>query len=392
MPWAVFPDEDTDVRHAWIAWIGTAVFAAACVSPSANKAAARPASPVTTAAAELMELASSVEAGGVVRARVTAVIASRVMAPIVEVRVGAGDRVRRGDVLVTLDARDLRANDANARAGAVSAAASVRAAEADVRASQSAVQLARLTHERIAALQARRSATTAELDQAVATLSAAEAHHTAAEARVAAATAGGESAKAAALATAVTVTYATLTAPFDGIVAERSAEPGSMASPGSPLLTLEDPATYRLEVRLDEARAAFVHLAGDATVQLDSDTPIAGRVIEIARVDPMSHSFLVKIALPTALTLRSGQFGRATFSGPSRRTLTIPASALVRRGQLTFVFVVGDDDHTHLRPVSTGAVAGDRVEVLAGVLQRERVVTSPAPSLADGTAVAGARQ
>jgi hypothetical protein len=85
--------------------------------------------------------------------------------------------------------------------------------------------------------------------------------------------------------------------------------------------------------------------------------------------------------------VRSGQFGRATFAGPSRRTVTIPASALVRRGQLTFVFVVDANGLAHLQPVSIGAVASDRVEVLAGVRQSERVVASPEPSLADGTSV-----
>jgi multidrug efflux pump subunit AcrA (membrane-fusion protein) len=314
------------------------------------------------------------------------------MAPIVAVRVHVGDRVRRGDVLVTLDARELRANDAYAQAAAVSAAEAVRAAEADVRASQSAVQLARLTHERVAALATRRSATTAELDPAVAALSTADAQHAAARARLAAAAAGGDAAKAAADAAAVTVTYATLTAPFDGIVAERTAEPGSMAAPGSPLLMLEDPATYRLEVRLDETRAAATAPGGDAVVQLDNrDATIAGRIAEIARVDSTSHSFLVKIDLPAGSAVRSGQFGRASFSGPLRRTVTIPSSALVRRGQLTFVFVADPDRHVRLRPVSAGATAGERTEVLAGVREGDRVVTSPAPMLGDGDAIAGGR-
>jgi RND family efflux transporter MFP subunit len=376
------------VKPIWIVLTGAAVFSVACASPPSHTSGERAAS-ATTAAAEVTDLASSIEAGGVVRARVTALIASRVMAPIVDVRVRAGDRVRRGDVLVALDARDLQANDARARAATVSAAESVRAAEADVRATESAVQLARLTHDRVAVLHAKRSATNEELDQAAATLSAAEAQHAAAQARLAAATAGRDAAKAAADAAGVIATYATLTAPFDGIVTDRSAEPGSMAAAGSPLLTLEDPTTYRLEVRLDETRAAQVTLGRDASIQLDDRAPsIRGRVVEIARVDPVSHAFLVKLDLPSGLTVRSGQFGRATFAGPSRRGLTIPASAVVRRGQLMFVFVVDADARAHLQPVSIGAVSGVRVEVLAGVRQSDRVVTSPEPSLLDGTAIA----
>jgi multidrug efflux pump subunit AcrA (membrane-fusion protein) len=372
-------------------WIGAAALSAACASPPGHKPDERTATPVDTAAAQVTELASAVEAGGVVRARVTALVASRVMAPIVDVRVRAGDRVRRGEVLVALDARDLRANDARAQAATVSAAESVRAAEADVRAAESTAQLARLTHDRIAALQSKRSATAEELDRAVAALSAAEAQHAAAQARLAAATAGRDAAKAAADAAAATATYATLTAPFDGLVAERGAEPGSMAAPGSPLLTLEDPTTYRLEVRLDEARAALVAPGGEASIELDSRAgSIRGRVVEIGRVDSISHSFLVKIDLPPGTAVRSGQFGRASFNGPVRRAVTVPSSALLRRGQLTFVFVVDADRHVRLRPVSIGTTAGDRTEVLAGVREGEQVVTSPSPALADGAA-AGAR-
>lgn len=380
------------MKPTWIILIGAAAFSAACDSSPGHKPDERTAAPVVTAAAEVTDLASSIEAGGVVRARVTALIASRVMAPIVDVRVRAGDRVRRGDVLVTLDARDLRANDARAQAATLSATESVHAAEADVRATGSAVQLARLTHDRIATLQAKRSATSEELDQAVATLSAAEAQHAAAQARLAAATAGRNAAKAAADAAAITATYATLTAPFDGAVTERSAEPGSMAAPGSPLLTLEEPTTYRLEVRLDETRAAQVAPGRDAVIQLDDrEASVTGRVVEIAHVDPMSHTFLVKLDLPAGMAVRSGQFGRATFAGPSRRVLTIRASALVRRGQLTFVFVLGPDEHAHLQPVSIGTVTGDRVEVLAGLHQSDLVVTSPEPSLADGSAIVRTR-
>lgn len=371
---------------SWLVCIATALSAGACASPPTQKPPDRLAAAPTTAA-ELVELPSSIEAGGVVRARIAAAIASRVMAPIVDVRVHAGSRVRRGDVLVTLDARELRANDERSRAATMAASESVRAAEADMRAGQSAVKLARLTHERIAALQARRSATAAELDQAVAALAAAEAQHAAAQARLAAATAGGDEARAAALGTAVALSYATLTAPFDGIVAERGVDPGSMAAPGTPLLIVEDPATYRLEVRLDESRAAALTVDSPAAVQFEHrDGAIPGRVSEIARVDSTSHTFLVKIDLPPGSDVRSGQFGRASFDGPRRRALTIPSSALVRRGQLTFVYIVDADHHLRLQPVSVAATAGGRLEVLAGVRDGDRVVTSPAAAAGDGAA------
>ena len=113
----------------------------------------------------------------------------------------------------------------------------------------------------------------------------------------------------------------------------------------------------------------------------------SGRVVEVARLDAASHRFLVKIDLPQTSGLRSGLFGRARFSGPSARALTVPASALVPRGQLTFVFLVDADGTARLRPVSPGAQDGTRVEVLAGLHDGDQIVTQPPPSLVDGARV-----
>jgi hypothetical protein len=157
---------------------------------------------------------------------------------------------------------------------------------------------------------------------------------------------------------------------------------------------VEDPATFRLEVPLDEARAALVHVGTTASVRLDNapgegDGWTSRRVAEIARVDPTSHTFLVKIELPGAAVLRSGLFGRARFSGRTRRALTVPTSALINRGQLTFVYIVDPEGRARLRPISVGSVDHDRVEVLAGLHEGDAIVTSPSPLLVDGSRVTG---
>jgi multidrug efflux pump subunit AcrA (membrane-fusion protein) len=344
--------------------------------------------------ATIEEVTSSFEAGGVVRPRVTALIATRVMAPITQVHVRAGDRVRRGDVLVSLDPRDIDAEKERAEAASRSAAELARAADADVHAAESALGLARATHDRMAALHARKSATAQELDQAVAALRAAEAQSTSARSRLAAADAARLAARATAEAATITATYAELLAPFDGVVTERHADPGSMAMPGTPLLTLEDPATYRLEVQLDEARAASVKTGQIISVHLDNapgsaDRRMDGRVSEISRVDPASHSFLLKIDLPSSAAVRSGLFGRGRFPGAARRTLTVPVSSLIKRGQLTFVYRVDTDRRARLRPISIATPGQDRVEVLAGLREDDEIVTSPPPSLTDGARVTG---
>jgi RND family efflux transporter MFP subunit len=383
------------VKTAVIGLVLAAFVSAGCGS-TAHQAADESA-PVTVALSRITvaDFASSFEAGGVIRARATALIASRVMAPITQVHVRPGDRVRRGATLVTLDGRDIQAHKRQAAAASLSAAEAARAADADVRTAESALVLARATQERMASLHAKRSATTQELDQAVAALAAAQAQRASAQARLAAANAARDAAQASAEAATISATYTVVAAPFDGIVTERHADAGSMAMPGAPLLVLEDPAVYRLEVQLDEARV-LVETGQTVSVRIDN-TPAAGdgwidgRVAEIARIDPGSHSFVVKIDLPASPALRSGLFGRARFSGPTRRALTVPRPALITRGQLTFVYVVDGEKRARLRPISPGASDHDRTEVLAGLRDGDAIVTNPPVSLTDGAPVTGAR-
>jgi multidrug efflux pump subunit AcrA (membrane-fusion protein) len=383
-----------DVKLLALAASVAAAFAAAgcAATPAVETRTTAPALTVALGRAEITEVPSQFEAGGIVRPRVTAVIASRLMAPIIDVHVRPGDSVRRGAPLVNLDARDIRAASTRAASAFDEAGRAADAAGSDIRASEAALRIARLTHDRIASLHATRSATLQELDQATASLSAAEAQLAGATARAAAAGAARDEAQAAMRGAQITASYAALTAPFDGVVAERTADPGTMAMPGAPLLTLEDTSRLRLEVRLDESRASRV--AVGQTVRLaageDATAWTAARVVEIARLDAVSHGFVVKIELPAGMPLRSGQFARARFEGPTRRTLTVPAGAVARRGQLTFVFEAAADGTARLRQVAIGAAAAGRVELLAGIHDGDRVVIDPPTSLAEGTRLAGA--
>jgi RND family efflux transporter MFP subunit len=367
-----------------------AMLGVACNSePEVSAAADAPAVPVLLGQAETVELPQPFESGGVVRARLTATIASRVMAPIAVVHVRPGDRVRRGAPLVTLDARESTANNARAGASLKSAAEATRSAEADSHAAEAQLRLARATYARINALHEKRSATAQELDQAVAALAAAEAQVASAQARAASAMAARDAAQAARDAATVGVSYSVLSAPFDGVVIERNADPGSMAAPGLPLLTLEDPTVFRLEVQVDEARAGTIRVGQDVQYRLDThgERWTAARVSEIGRVDPSSHSFLVKVDVPGAGATRSGSFGRVLFPGTSRRTTAVPLGAVVRRGQLAIVFTVDAEGRARLRPISTGTTANELVEVLAGLNPNDTVVVSPPPGLVDGTRV-----
>lgn len=348
---------------------------------------------VTTTMVNDGDIGSTFEAGGVVRARATATLAARVMAPVLTVSVKAGDRVSRGSTLITLDAREMAAQVARGSASVTAADEAARASQSQSAAAEANVTLARATYDRIKGLHSRQSATAQELDQATAALAAADAQLAGARAQSLAAAASRDAARAGADAATIGLSYTTLTAPFDGIVASRTVDPGSLAAPGMPLLVLEQSGPTRLDVSLDEARAGRVVVGQAVEVQADGAAGhwLSATVTEVGRTDPSTHSFIVKIDLPADTDVRTGTFGRARFALPARRGLTVPATSLVRRGQLAFVFIADQEAHARLRPVTPGPTADDeRVEILAGLTAGERILVSPPPSLRDGTPVTAA--
>lgn len=364
------------------------LMSAALAGCSAARAAGAPADDaepiaVTAAPVAMTDVVSAIESGGVVQARTTAAIAARVLAPVREVSVLPGDHVRRGQRLVVLDGADLVAAARAARSTAIGAEQGANAAAAELEVAEAAVALAGASHDRIAGLQARGSATAQELDDAIAALRSAEARVAAASARASQAASAVESARAVSDQARTTESFTTIVAPFDGMVTEKMVEPGNMASPGTPLLRLEDTRGFRLEVRVDESRVTQIRNGDSVPVVLGTGTSsVKGTVIEVSRaVDADARAFLVKIGLPEVPGLRSGEFGKARFDGAPRRALTVPPSAIVRRGQLTSVFVV-DKSRARVRLVNV-----HESEVVAGLMESELVILSPPAGLTDGRRV-----
>ena len=332
----------------------------------------------------MTDVADTFEAGGVVQARTTATLVARILAPVIEVRVAPGDRVRSGQVLIVLDGRDLAAEARRARAAGRSADQEVIAAESDRQATEAALTLARATHARIAGLHAKRSATSQELDDATSALRAAEARAAAAAAREKATLSAVEGARAGSAVADTTETFSRIVAPFDGVVTEKMVEPGNMAAPGTPLMRVEDTRGFRLDVRVDESRIGQIAPGAAVPVALDAGSDgaprmIRGTVTEVGRaVDADARAFLVKIGLPFDSSLRSGMFGRAVFSGQPRRAVTVPAGALVHRGQMTSVLVV-EKGIARVRLVNVSGT-----EVLAGLSEGDVVIVSAPPTVTDG--------
>jgi multidrug efflux pump subunit AcrA (membrane-fusion protein) len=364
------------------------VMGATMAGCSGSRVAAAPADAeepiaVTLAKVAMTDLGSAIHVGGVVQARTTAAITARILAPVREVRVSPGDRVRKGQTLVVLDGDDLAAGARAARSAALAAAQGANAAAAELQAAEASLALARASYDRVAGLHARQSATAQEFDDATAALWTADARVAGASARAVQAALAVESAQATSDQASTTKSFTTIAAPFDGMVTEKMVEPGNMASPGLPLLRLEETREFRLEVRVDESRIDHIRSGNRVAVYLgNGTTAIEGTVVEVSRaVDADARAFLVKIALPETLGVRSGEFGKARFDGPPRRALTIPSSAIVRRGQLTSVFVL-DKGVARVRLVNLSGT-----EVLAGLTESEVVVLSPPAGLNDGRIV-----
>lgn len=336
-----------------------------------------------------------VEVGGIVQPRTSALVTSRLMAPVREVRVSPGDRVRQGQVLVTLDARDLQAQARQAATGETAAQQGRAALDAERQAAVAALELAKASHGRMSALHARKSATQQELDEATAGLRAAEARVAAIDARALQADAAIGSAQAGRDVAAVTAGYATITAPFAGIVTEKLIEPGNMAAPGTPLVRIEDTRGYTLDVRLDAAVVGRLSVgdAIDTVIDADRQVSLAGRVREVARaMQADGRAFLVRIDLPEDPALRAGMFGRARLPGQNVDAITVPATAVQRRGQVVSVFVVEGDVARRRMIVLGTAMPGDRHEVVSGLADGERVVTAPPATLEDGAPVRAGAQ
>jgi RND family efflux transporter MFP subunit len=307
------------------------------------------------------------EAVGTVRAGQTSQLASQMTGNIVELRVHEGDRVRRGQVLAVLDGTQ-------PRAGVDRATAAESAAEQQVTALESDLALAQSTLNRYQSLYDKKSVSPQEFDEVKSRYQAALAHRDMAHA-------GQAQAKAALTQARTSLEYTRILAPFDGLVTEKKADPGMLASPGLPIFTIEGLGHYRLEASVNENDLRYVRMGEQVSVVVDAleNTDLKGKVVQIVpAADPGSRSFLVKIELPADTQLRSGLFGRAQFSRGNRSSVLIPETAVVKRGQLQGVYVLDQNKVAGLRYVTLGKNSGVQVEVLAGLQENERVVTNPA--------------
>jgi RND family efflux transporter MFP subunit len=337
-----------------------------CNDTKTVSAAPETISDVQIGAVEARPVPDVAESVGTVHAAETAEVSAQMMGTILSINAREGDIVRRGQVLVVLD-------DSQPRAGLERSKAAMNAADHEAQAAESEYALAQSTLKRFDILYERKSVSPQEYDEVKTRARSAEAHRDMAHA-------AQVQAKAAMSQAQTTLEYTRLRSPFDGAVTQRRLDPGALASPGMPIITVEAGGRFRLEAELDEQNLPLARVGKSVPVTIDALGPtiLAGKIVQIVpAAHAESRSFTVKIELPQNRQLRSGLFGRARFSRGLHSALVIPATAVIDHGQMRSVYVVGSDGIAALRYVTLGARREGEIEVLSGLSANERIVLAP---------------
>lgn len=381
-------------RNATIAILAILSLAAlACGSSEGEKTTAPGVSGIRVETVSSAPMPRYYEAPATVRSVTVSPLSAKVVGTVTQLLVREGDAVRAGQVLMTIDNRDANAMLQQAQAGVLEAEQGVAAAEAAVGAAEAQRKFANATFERFKTLRERNSVSPQEFEEVEMKTAAANAEADRAQRMLAAIKAKREQARAAASGATTMMSYTQITAPMSGIVTARMIDVGAMAAPGMPLLTVEDDRAYRVEAQVAESMVGTIKRGDTVRVRIDAlGREIDGRVNAVAPgSDPASRSYLVKVDLvgEGAKDVSSGMFAKAFFKTGETAGLTVPSTAVVRRGQLTSVYALDDKQAARLRLVRLGKAAGDRVEVLSGLRDGDRIVAEPAPNVTDGTRIEG---
>ena len=308
---------------------------------------------LATGSVEVREVELTTSAEAVVEAVRQSTVSAQVSGRIVDIRFDVGDRVEKGAVILRIDER--------------AASQAVAASEAQVREAEATLVNARANYERTRQLLAQKFVSQAAVDKA-------EADYKAAESRMKATLAGAGAA-------ATEKSFTTIVAPYSGVVSARHVQLGEMASPGKPLLTGFDPGGLRVVATVPSAQVPAIQAGARARIEV----PSLGRWVEVKSVtvvpsaDPRTHTTQVRLDLPAdAKGLLPGVFARAHFVTGRAPRLMVPREAVLRRSEVTAVYVVDEKGEPRLRQVRVGTASDEKsVEVLAGLRAGEKVALEP---------------
>jgi RND family efflux transporter MFP subunit len=306
-------------------------FGCTSAKPEERTTAAAAVEDVPAARVAPAEAAGHYRAAGTVRAARRAELSTRLMGRVESIRVRAGDRVRPGQLLLTVERASLTAAQQQAAAALEQATATLRRTERLF--ADSAAPLVQLEAARTAHAQAQAQARAVQADLA----------------------------------------YAEVRAPFAGVVTARMVDPGDQSAPGQPLLVVEDRATREIVVTVPDEVGEHLRAGQTAMVEIGAGGRRVSARIEaiVPGADPRSPTVEVRLSGPAGLA--PGLAAVAELPAGGRSTLQVPASAITRRGQLEGVYLFASDSTLRLRWIRTGRQRDSTVEVLSGLLPGDLV-------------------
>jgi RND family efflux transporter MFP subunit len=356
-----------------VAGIVVTILAAAALYRAFGYAAAVETVPVAEGAVPV-----TIKGPGTVEARFPVTLSARITATITNLHVDQGDAVKRGQLVATLDDRDLAAKRAGSVQTQETARRNVTAAQAAVAKAEAELDLARTKHRRDQDLLRAGYVSQSVMDSSAATLRSAEANLENAKALLAAREADtGTVAQEAAYAAAV-LSHTQLAAPIDGIIIERLVETGSTVVAGTPIFRMVDPATLWVAARIDESVVGRVSVGMPAAIRLRTGETVSGKVARISRQgDAATRELEVNVAFDAPLSrFAIDQEAEVAIAAGEERGLVVPIASLVENAGKQGALVI-EDGRARFRPLATGAADGKRIVVRKGLAAGDVVIADP---------------
>ncbi len=288
-------------------------------------------------------------------------VSSRIMGFIENIRVREGERISKGQLLISLDDTDVEGSIQQVRAKVAQAEAAFEDASIDAGRYESLFSRGSASENALRKARLQRDLATDGLREARAALQTVLAQRS----------------------------YTGITSPVDGVVVVRHKRDGDLATPGAPILTVESGRALLFETYVAEARVRNIQQGDRVAVSIDvlEDT-VRGVVARIVPSgDPVTRRYKVKIALPEDAGLMPGMFGRSRFVVGVEQVPVIPSAALTVRGGVSGVFVLDSNNSVRFRWLRTAREWPGRVEVSAGLEGGERVVAASQSGLREGDIV-----
>jgi RND family efflux transporter MFP subunit len=288
---------------------------------------------------------------GTIQAVHEAAVASKILARIEEVNVTAGQKVRAGDVLVKLQDQDLRARLGQVDSNLVAAQARQSQAQSEFQRANSLLSQAAISQSEYQSREADLRSANAEVERATQSIE---------EGRI-------------------QLSFATIAAPFDGVIVDKQVKAGDTAVPGQVLFRIYDPTEMQLVAQVRESLALSLKPGQAITASLDAlNLETQGTITEVVpQANSATHSFEVKVQCQLPEGIYSGMFGRLKLPLGTEEAILVPQTAIARIGQLAMVMVV-HEGHIRRRNVQLGRQYGDQIQILAGLQSGETILLSKA--------------